>query len=225
MSRQTNCPFYEKCNHIDCDGFCLKRFKLSYYLDNAFIPENRRKRIKLFIDDDNSDLEAFTKLDEIDKNIVSFANEGKNLFIYSQNTGNGKSSWCFRMCLTYIGRTWSHKSLYPIVMFISVPRFLIELKQNINERSPYVESILKNATKADLVIWDDVGSKNGTEFEVSNMLSIIDQRLADNKANIYTSNLCGEDLHTALGDRLYSRIYNNSDCIELKGKDKRGIKL
>lgn len=223
IEENRNCPFAEKCNHIDCDRFCLKRFKLSYYLDNSFIPENRRKRIPLYLDEDNCDLNAFKILSNIDNTIINFVSNGCNLFIYSQNTGNGKSSWSYRMCLSYISKMWSHKGLYPIVMFISVPRFLIELKQNIDNRSSYVESILKNATKADLVVWDDIGSKNGTEFEVSNMLSIIDQRLADNKANIYTSNLCGEDLHTALGDRLYSRVFNNSECIELIGKDKRGI--
>ena len=223
IEENKNCPFYEKCNHIDCDAFCSKRYKICYYLDSGFIPEARRQRTPLFLDDDNSDLEAFKKLSALEKDIVSFVDSGNNLFIYSQNTGNGKSSWCFRMCLSYIEKTWYYKNLYPIIMFISVPRFLVELKQNISEKSPYIESIIKNVNKADLVIWDDIGSKNGTEFEVAQMLSIIDQRLIEGKSNMYTSNICGDDLHNALGDRLYSRIFNNSECIELVGKDKRGI--
>ena len=39
-------------------------------------------------------------------------------------------------------------------------------------------------TKCDLVVWDDIGSKNGTEFEVSHLLSIIDQRINNGKSNI-----------------------------------------
>ena len=59
---------------------------------------------------------------------------------------------------------------------------------------------------------------------MSHLLSIIDARLNNNKSNIYTSNLDREDLHSFLGDRLYSRIYNYSTCIEFVGKDKRGIR-
>ena len=109
-------------------------------------------------------------------------------------------------------------------MFISVPRFLLELKSNISQKSEYIEEIEKSILDCDLVVWDDIGNKVGTEFEVSHLLSILDTRLNNNKSNIYTSNLNQEDLHSFLGDRLYSRVYNYSTCIEFVGRDKRGIR-
>lgn len=128
------------------------------------------------------------------------------------------------MLYSYIDKVWYKKEMKAIALFISVPRFLLELKANISQKSQYIEDIEASVLDADLVVWDDIGSKNGTEFEVSHLLSIIDTRINNGKSNIYTSNLNKEELHNILGDRLYSRIYNYSECIEFVGRDKRGIK-
>ena len=64
-----------------------------------------------------------------------------------------------------------------------------------------------------------------TTFEMENLLNFIDNRLIYGKSNIYTSNLMGESLKEAVGNRLYSRIYNNSEVIQFVGKDKRGLKV
>jgi DNA replication protein DnaC len=99
------------------------------------------------------------------------------------------------------------------------------LKSNISKESEYIKHIQENILDCDLVVWDDIATKLGTEFELSHLLSIIDTRINNGKSNMYTSNLYGVELSKALGDRLYSRIVNYSDAIiELKGRDKRGIK-
>lgn len=224
MEVNKECPFVKECNHIDCNTFCQKLFKCSYYFDWGFIPKDKRYRMPLRIDNDGSDEEAFTKLVDIETNIETFVNKGNNLYIYSSIVGNGKSSFAYRMLRSYVDKVWFKKELKPIIMFISVPRFLLELKSNITKTSDYIEDIESSVLDCDLVVWDDIGSKVGTEFEVSHLLSIIDTRLNNNKSNIYTSNLNSSELHSLLGDRLYSRIYNYSICIKLVGKDKRGIK-
>lgn len=223
-NQKIDCPFYSKCNHIDCGSFCLKNYKCSYYFGLGFIPQSKRYRLPLRIDADGKDEKAFIELSNIEKNIEDFVNRGKNLYIYSSIAGNGKTSWSFRLLREYINKVWYKKEMYPIVMFISVPRFLLEIKSNITQKSEYIEEIEKNILKCDLVVWDDIGNKSGTEFEVSHLLNIIDNRINYGKSNIYTSNLNQNDLHKLLGDRLYSRIYNYSTCINLVGKDKRGIK-
>jgi DNA replication protein DnaC len=65
----------------------------------------------------------------------------------------------------------------------------------------------------------------GSEFELTHLLNIIDNRLALGKSNIYTSNLNRQQLYNALGERLTSRIANMSIDIELHGSDKRFLKL
>lgn len=224
IDENKNCPFFNTCNHTDCDRFCMKRFKTDYYFTVGYIPEDKRIKFPLFMDKTNNDIDAFDRLAEIEATIDTYVDAGKNLYIYSQNTGNGKTSWAFRMLRSYINKVWYKKDLYPIVLFISVPKFLLELKANISNRSEYAENILESVKDADLVVWDDIGSKNGTEFEISHLLSIIDDRLSNNKSNIYTSNLNQDELHNLMGDRVYSRVYNYSECIKLVGKDKRAMR-
>jgi DNA replication protein DnaC len=223
IKENINCPCLNSCNHIDCDRFCIKRYKVEYYFDQALIFGDKRLKFPLRIDNDGSDSSVFQELSDLEKNVVNFVSKGENAYIYSQNVGNGKTSWSLRFAIAYINKTWFNQDLKPIVLFISVPRFLLELKSNISDRSSYVDHIMKNVLDCPLVIWDDIGSKNGTEFEVSHLLSIIDQRIAKNKSNVYTSNLNSEEMHQALGDRLYSRIVNYSQVYNIKGKDKRGL--
>ena len=217
------CPFLSNCNHLDCDKFCIKNFKTNYYFTEALIPEDKRLRYPMYIDKDGKDADSFTALSAMEKDIVKYVSEGNNLYLYSKNPGNGKTSWAFRLARSYINNIWFKKPLEPIVLFVSVPKFLLELKSNISQKSEYVEHIMSYVRTCDLVIWDDIGFKNGTEFEVSYLLSIIDDRLNYKKSNIYTSNLNKDELHNLLGDRVYSRVYNYSDCIEFYGKDKRGM--
>lgn len=220
MSDCSNCLYENKCNK----SFCMKKYKVDYYFNQAYIPETKRAKPVLFIDKDGSDEESFTRLANIEKDIETFVNDGKNIYLYSNNTGNGKTSWSLRLAGDYINSVWLKKPMKPIVLFISVPKFLLELKANISAKSDYIQHILENVIDCDLVIWDDIGSKNGTEFEISHLLSIIDQRINNGKSNIYTSNVSDNDLHQILGDRLYSRVFNYSECIQIFGKDKRGIR-
>lgn len=220
MNECSNCSYQNKCNK----SFCMKKYKTDYYFNQSYIPEARRSKPILFIDKDGSDKESFTRLANIEKNIIPFIAGGKNLYLYSNNTGNGKTSWALRLAVDYINEIWLKKPMKPIVLFISVPKFLLDLKANISNKSEYIQHILENIIDCDLVIWDDIGAKNGTEFEISHLLSIIDQRINNGKSNIYTSNVSDNDLHQILGDRLYSRVYNYSDNIQIFGKDKRGIR-
>lgn len=133
------------------------------------------------------------------------------------------TSWALRLTQSYLNKIWFKCELSCKVLFINVPRFLLELKNNISEKNEYITHIKENVLLADLVIWDEIGSKGLTQFEHENVLNYINARIDMGKSNIYTSNLNELDLHQAVGDRLYSRIVNNSINIELKGKDKRSL--
>lgn len=217
------CWLQDVCNHIDCGSFCMRNYKLSYLYDEALISVAKRKHIGLVYDKDGTDLEEFKRLKAIETNIVDFISEGKQLYIHSAIAGNGKSSWALRMVEAYFNKIWMTTDLTCKALFISVPQFLLAIKDNITEKSNYVQKIKSDVLEADLVIWDDIATKVTTPFESENLLSIIDNRINSGKSNIFTSNLNNEELHKALGDRLASRICNLSYNIELHGADKRGI--
>lgn len=220
-----NCFLYDNCNHIDCDGFCLKRYKLNYLYDEATISEKQRKYTALYLDNNKVDLEAFKTLSNFQANIVDTVNNGTNIYIHSTICGNGKTSWALRLAQAYLDKIWYRAKLECKVLFINVPRFLLALKDNISEKSDYIQHIKENVLTADLVIWDEIGSKGLTQFEHENILSYINARLDNNKSNIYTSNLSDQELHSAVGDRLASRICNQSVNIELFGADKRKLSV
>lgn len=223
LEENKNCWLYNECNHIDCEKVCLRRLKLDYLYSQALISLNQRKHINLRIDADNSDLNAFTTLNNISKDIVQKVSQGINICIHSTICGNGKTSWALRLIEEYFNQIWLTSRLECRALFINVPKFLLEIKSNITEQSDYVKHIKDNILKADIVVWDDIGTKLATSFEHEHLLSLIDSRLSTGKTNIYTSNLSSDELHNVLGDRLASRIINMSVDIIFVGSDKRGL--
>lgn len=218
-----DCWLQNNCNRIDCNKFCMRYFKLNYLYDSANISMNQRRHINLRPDDNNRDIDAFKKLKNIELNIEQFVKQGTNLYLHSNNTGNGKTSWALRLVQAYFNKIWFKCNLSCKALFINVPRFLLALKDNISDKNEYVQHIKDNINVCDIIIWDDIGTKSVTVFEAENLLALIDIR--ENKTNIFTSNLNDDELHKFLGDRLASRIVNNSINIELFGADKRGLEL
>jgi DNA replication protein DnaC len=222
----STCFLREVCNGKDCDkDFCLRKYKMDSLYSAALMTESQKKHITLRVDEDGTDLEQFKQLASIEQNILTFVNDGRNLYLHSANCGNGKSSWSLRLAEAYFNKIWVRTEVKCRVLFISVPRFLLALKDAISSKNAYVDYIKDNVLEADLVIWDDIAAKMGSEFELTHLLNIIDNRLALGKSNIYTSNLNRQQLYTALGERLTSRIANMSIDIELFGSDKRVLKL
>lgn len=216
------CPYKYKCNGIDCDkDFCLRKYKLDYLYHMSLLSDKQRQYQDLYADADNTDVKEFIQLAELSNNIKAFVQEGKNLYLHSATCGNGKSSWAARFIQNYFEAIWPSTGLTCKALFISVPKFLLELKANISNKSEYIAIIQDYVLEADLVVWDDLAAKVGTEFEINHLLSLIDNRIASGKSNIYTSNLNPQEMTTALGSRLQSRVCKYSIDIELHGKDKR----
>ena len=81
----------------------------------------------------------------------------------------------------------------------------------------------KQLLEINLVIWDDIATGKLTDYDHTNLLTYIDQRKLNGKANIYTGNLNENELVEALGNRLKSSVWNDSTIVELFGNDRRGV--
>ena len=221
------CPYYndQKCNHSRCnDAFCIRRTKLDELYKASGLAENQKVRITLHIDDDETDLNEFRQLAEIERNINTFVENGYNLYLHSANTGNSKTSWSVRMIQAYLANNWAKLDLSCHVLFISIPSYLVALKRNMNTPDEYAIFINKNVYDAELVVWDDIGTKFASEYDMEQLFNILNRRIQNGKSNIFTSNLSDQELVTALGARLASRISQDSINIELHGADKRNLK-
>lgn len=220
------CPYSRKCNHKDCDkDFCERKYRLDDLYNKSLLESTQRQYFALYIDDDNTDYNEFVALANIEQNIENFVSEGSNLFLHSTNCGCGKTSWAIRLIQAYFNKIWPKTDFKCKALFISVPRFLLALKNSVAHYDEYAEFIKANVLSADLVVWDDVGTKIGTTFELDNLFSMIDTRLSMGKSNIFTSNLNLQAMYNHLGERLTSRICNNSIDIQLNGADKRGLNV
>ena len=107
-------------------------------------------------------------------------------------------------------------------MFVYVPSFLNSCKNPELRNNQEFKQLQKNLFEADIVIWDDIASTTLTNNDHINLLTYIDQRMLYQKTNIYTGNLQKEELKEALGERLSSRVWNNSVTVQFFGTDERG---
>lgn len=221
-----NCPYKNNCNGIDCDqDFCMRKYRLDCLYDNSLLTSKQKQVGKLFTDKDGTDLHEFQQLAAIEKKMDEFVASGANLYLHSYNCGNGKTSWSIRLLISYFNKIWMKSNFKCQGLFISVPRYLLAIKESISSKNEYADFVNKYVLDADLIIWDDIATKIGTEFELNHLLNMINTRMDNGKSNIFTSNLGSKELSNALGERLASRICNKSIDIELHGADKRYLSL
>ena len=207
--------WYKNVCQESCEN-CIRYAEMKYLLDHSGIPEKRQYPIELIA---GSDYREYLKLADIKSDIENFVNDGEQLYICSKETGNGKTSWAIKLMLKYFDCIWAGNGFRQRAMFIHVPTFLTKLKDFTN---PLLSVYKEMITKVDLVVWDDIASTKLSDYDVQQLLIFVDGRIVDTKANIFTGNIVSlSELTTSLGARLASRIWNRSEVIEFKGKDRR----
>ena len=212
--------WYKRICTEQCSENCI-RYKLMYSLfKQSNLPEALWDYKSLTCKD--KDYSAFKELQAKSDAILNFIEAGNNLYIYSENCGNGKTTWAIRLMYSYFDKIW-HKSCFDCkALFISVPKFLYNCKRSISQDVKGFEELCNLISEVDLVIWDDIGEMKASDYEHQILFQYIDDRINSKKSNIYTSNKNKEQLEDVLGVRLASRIYNCSECIEFLEEDKRG---
>ena len=214
----SECWYNNTCTD-DCES-CVTFLQMNWQMENSGLPKAKQKSITLYLNEDNNcDKSAYMRLAEIRKNIVDFVSQGKNLYICSKYTGNGKTSWAIKLLHTYFHYTAQGNYENLKGMFVSVPKLLLQLKDFNNPLSAKYKQQLETV---DLVIWDDVAVNGISQYDYTQLFTLIDSRMLAEKSNVFTSNqLSVDEFANLMGSRLASRIYYGSEIIELKGKDMR----
>ena len=219
-----NCWYENSCSKYkgdNCTLNCIRYTEMNYLINNSNIPKSKQFKNELI--PETIDLENFNHLIAIKEDIENFVNNGESLYIFSKNFGNGKTTWAIKLMQNYFNKIWAGNGFTQRGLFIHVPSFLTKFKEVINKKDEEFEDMKKQLVEVDLVIWDDIAANKLTDYDHTNLLTYIDQRILAEKSNIYTGNLDENDLIIALGNRLKSRVWNDSTIIELKGTDRRGI--
>lgn len=214
--RKEDCWYREVCTYEPCTN-CIRYVEMKYLMEHSGLSKKRQRPIKLKATQDTA---VFKLLNEIRSDIVNFVENGESLYIYGENTGNGKTSWSIKLLLRYFDQIWAGNGFRQRGYFISVPAFLNQVKNFSDEHGR--QKLLNTLNTVDLVVWDDIASTKLSDYDIQQLLTIIDRRIADGLANIYNGNLTSHDaVANALGSRLASRIWNTSTLVEFKGKDRR----
>lgn len=226
---------FDKCWYEDvcenksnnCLAICEQYREMKYLMEHSGLPKAKQQIISL--EPSKVDLQSFKRLRDIKNNIVNFVDGGKNLYICSKNTGNGKTCWSIKLLQQYFNDVWYEYILYEIKygfkirgLFIHVPTFLNKCKDFKTNDTDF-EEFKSLVTKVDLVVWDEITSTEISNYDYSQLLSYIDSRYLAEKSNIYTGGVVSrEDMSKRLDAKLTSRIWNsNTEIIEFFGGDRR----
>lgn len=218
----TPCPGLQVNKFGDqiCKKTCHRYLEMCQLITNCGMP-NAEKWIKP-IQPEKCDLNAYRELQSIKDNIVDFVDNGQNLYIYSPNCGNGKTTWAIKIMYKFFDEVWSGNGFRPRAYFIFTSDYLNEMKfPSLSSDQDKLKRINKLIREVDLVIWDDIAVNELTKAEHSILLSVIDKRMQQGKSNIYTGNMLDSNLESAVGSRLFDRIQQNSKVISLVGQSRR----
>lgn len=214
------CWYTEVCSNVGKECYmCRKFLEMNYLMENSWLPKSKQNIPPKLKPTTDNDREMFIRLNEIRLDIDNFVFCGKNLYITSDYTGNGKTTWAIKLLLKYFEKVWDGNGLKVRGIFAHVPTLILKLKNFDNKISARDYEALK---ECDLVVWDDIALTSLTPYDYTQLNALIDYRMLSGKSNIYTSNIPDvKELEELLGNRLSSRIYNASEIIELDGGDNR----
>lgn len=156
----------------------------------------------------------------------------KNHLILSGNAGVGKSHLSMGVCWEILeGSNYDKKCL-----FINYRELLEQLKFSFHDeqaRKHIQGNLIADIKTIDLVVIDDLGAelggttnKGATPYNNDVLYSILEAR--QNKALIVNTNLSGKEVKQYYGERVVSRILNNSKGFSIKFEqttDKRRFEL
>ena len=221
VERNSECWYKEVClaDVSECAN-CIRFAEMQHLMETSHLPKAKQKPILL--DCPDCDLQAYRTLADLKDNIVDFVSQGRNLYIASQKSGNGKTSWAIKLMLKYFDEVWAGNGFNTRGLFVSVPSFLLKCK-DFKVADPSFEQMKKDLLTVDLVIWDDIASTNMSAYDYSQLLMYLDTRILNSQANIFTGNYETFDmLNERLGMKLASRVWASSTQVVIfKGGDMR----
>lgn len=145
--------------------------------------------------------------------------ENIGLILYGK-PGTGKTFLSFCIANYLLNR-------YVPVIAISSIGILSRIKETYNSYGTEGEAeIIRTIQNADLLVLDDLGAENNTEWAKEKLYEIIDFRYRNEKPIIITTNLSMEALQSKLTgndgiSRTYDRIIEMCQPVEVKGDSKR----
>ena len=199
-----------------CQKTCPLYLEMNYMIVNCGMPD-ATPYIKTLIPTTDTEFESYERLQSIKDNIVDYVTAGHDIFIVSNYSFTGKTSWAIKLMYRYFDRIWSGNGFKVRGYFLYVPDFVTKLKAFSYKETAEYKEIMHNLEHCDLVIWDAITDVTLNEHEQGLLSSVLGKRFMKGKANIYTGN-AKVDLEV-LGRNLADKI-NMAERILLDGQSR-----
>ena len=204
----------------ECGTHCTRYKLMQYMLDTSRIPKKCQRFQEMTIPE--VDKKAYENLSKACANIKKYVDNGTNFVLYSEKPGNGKTSWAIKLMIAYFNAIWDVSGAKPHGYYLHLPTYLHQLKEAMSHPSEELTELDKNLIDIDLLIIDDIGATTLSDFDVTHLTYIIDQRWINQKSTIYTTNRNRESLAKVVGERMTDRIWD-SVRIHFNSSSFRGI--
>lgn len=214
----SNCRGHEALDLYMENSLKKQRHEIAHRLERDYfhIPQNLKGAgFKNYYETDIVTAKAKEEAICYTKAFLEDENESYNLLIMG-NPGTGKTHLC-----SAIARTAKEEGY--TVGFLTTGYLLSLIKTTYQKGAGKSErGILRDIGKLDLLILDDVGSEaigGNDDWRKTIIFEVVESR--SGKPTIYTSNLTDTDLPMAVGERVFSRLYDNTKFIDLFTEDYR----
>lgn len=177
---------------------------LAYYSDNHIDPLTGR----------SSRESMLTALETCHEFVDTFSKSFHNILLYG-DTGVGKTflSHCIAKELL--------SASYSVIYFSASRLFDILAKETFGKKNPEEEDTHIHIYDCDLLIIDDLGSELSNTFTVSQLFTVLNERILRQKPTIISTNLALEDIKSIYSERIFSRISSSYIMLRLTGDDIR----
>lgn len=170
-----------------CQKTCPLYLEMNYMIVNCGMPD-ATPYIKTLIPTTDTEFKSYERLQNIKDNIVDYVTAGHDIFIVSNYSFTGKTSWAIKLMYRYFDRIWSGNGFKVRGYFLYVPDFVTKLKAFSYKETAEYKEIMHNLEHCDLVIWDAITDVTLNEHEQGLLSSVLGKRFMKGKANIYTGN-------------------------------------
>lgn len=146
----------------------------------------------------------------------NFPKSYRNLYIFG-DVGRGKTFLINSIAKEILDKNYSVLYLTATKLFSFMNDYLYAFSERKEELKKKYDLIFDS----DLLIIDDLGSENDRNSNESNLFEIVNDRIINKKAMIFSSNYSEDELIEFYGDRIFSRIIGSSHVMEIFGEDLR----